>query len=157
MIIAQNSNHEKRYYKVNGLKLKFRFKNLTDMMLQEGGSPQTEQQMSEMIKENLTLSVKKGKRCFMFLSLALSLMPLIGRGDVESASNNLFVFRNFFIKFLNCSSLHIFLCNSQKRPVKTLRNKVYLIISEFLQFLIDHSVANHKSAKVFTKNITLFY
>ena len=30
-------------------------------MLQEGGSPQTEQQMSEMIKENLTLSVKKGK------------------------------------------------------------------------------------------------
>ena len=31
------------------------------MMLQEGGSPQTEQQMSEMIKENLTLSVKKGK------------------------------------------------------------------------------------------------
>ena len=30
------------------------------MMLQEGGSPQTEQQMSEMIKENLTLSVKKG-------------------------------------------------------------------------------------------------
>ena len=36
------------------------------MMLQEGGSPQTEQQMSEMIKENLTLSVKKGKRCFMF-------------------------------------------------------------------------------------------
>ena len=37
------------------------------MMLQEGGSPQTEQQMSEMIKENLTLSVKKGKRCFMLL------------------------------------------------------------------------------------------
>lgn len=36
-----------------------RFKNLTDMMLAEGGSPQTEQQMSEMIKENLTLSVKK--------------------------------------------------------------------------------------------------
>ena len=65
MIIAQNSNQEKRYYKVNGLKLKFRFKNLTDMMLQEGGSPQTEQQMSEMIKENLTLSVKKGKRCFL--------------------------------------------------------------------------------------------
>ena len=31
------------------------------MMLQEGGSHQTEQQMSEMIKENLTLSVKKGK------------------------------------------------------------------------------------------------
>ena len=30
-------------------------------MLQEGGSHQTEQQMSEMIKENLTLSVKKGK------------------------------------------------------------------------------------------------
>jgi len=30
------------------------------MMLAEGGSPQTEQQMSEMIKENLTLSVKKG-------------------------------------------------------------------------------------------------
>ena len=61
MIIAQNSNHEKRYYKANVLKLKFRFKNLTDMMLQEGGSPQTEQQMSEMIKENLTLSVKKGE------------------------------------------------------------------------------------------------
>ena len=67
MIIAHNSNHEKGYYKVNGLKLRFRFKNLTDMMLQEGGSPQTEQQMSEMIKENLTLSVKKGNRCFMFL------------------------------------------------------------------------------------------
>ena len=67
MIIAQNSNHKKRYYKVNGLKLTFRFKNLTDMMLQEGGSPQTEQQMSEMIKENLTLSVKKGKRYFMIL------------------------------------------------------------------------------------------
>ena len=32
------------------------------MMLQEGGSPQTEQQMSEMIKENLTLSVKKGNK-----------------------------------------------------------------------------------------------
>ena len=31
------------------------------MMLQEGGSHQTEQQMSEMIKENLTLSVKKGQ------------------------------------------------------------------------------------------------
>ena len=31
-------------------------------MLQEGGSPQTEQQMSEMIKENLTLSVKKGNK-----------------------------------------------------------------------------------------------
>ena len=30
-------------------------------MLQEGGSHQTEQQMSEMIKENLTLSVKKGE------------------------------------------------------------------------------------------------
>ena len=42
-------------------KLIFRFKNLTDMMLQEGGSPQTEQQMSETIKENLTLSVKKGE------------------------------------------------------------------------------------------------
>ena len=42
-------------------KLIFRFKNLTDMMLQEGDSPQTEQQMSEMIKENLTLSVKKGE------------------------------------------------------------------------------------------------
>jgi len=39
------------------------------MMLQEGGSPQTEQQMSEMIKENLTLSVKKGKN---------HALPLIG-------------------------------------------------------------------------------
>ena len=52
-----------RYSKTEKLFLNclFRFKNLTDMMLQEGGSHQTEQQMSEMIKENLTLSVKKGK------------------------------------------------------------------------------------------------
>ena len=56
-------------YLFNWLKLRFRFKNLTDMMLQEGGSPQTEQQMSEMIKENLTLSVKKGKN---------HALPLIG-------------------------------------------------------------------------------
>ena len=96
------------------------------MMLQEGGSPQTEQQMSEMIKENLTLSVKKGKNH--------TLPPY--RYSVESTSINLLFFRNFFIKFLNCSSLHIFLCNSQNRPVKTLRNKVYLIIPEFLQFHI---------------------
>ena len=55
---AQKSNI---FFVGKRLKLRLRFKNLTDMMLQEGGSPQTEQQMSEMIKENLTLSVKKGK------------------------------------------------------------------------------------------------
>ena len=57
-------------------------------MLQEGGSPQTEQQMSEMIKENLTLSVKKGKnhfphlRCFILLSLGLRLIKAPFRNQI---------------------------------------------------------------------------
>lgn len=93
-------------------KLIFRFKNLTDMMLQEGGSPQTEQQMSEMIKENLTLSVKKGE-------IRLANRALLWSADETSNQHHLFFyFRNFFIKFLNCSSLHIFLCNFQTVPSK---------------------------------------
>ena len=42
-------------------------------MLQEGGSHQTEQQMSEMIKENLTLSVKKGKNTKCIISVTYSI------------------------------------------------------------------------------------
>lgn len=34
---------------------------MTDVLLQEGGSPQTEQQLSEMIRENLSAALKDGK------------------------------------------------------------------------------------------------
>ena len=39
----------------------FRFKKMTDVLLQEGGSPQTEQQLTEMIRENLMGALKEGK------------------------------------------------------------------------------------------------
>ena len=34
---------------------------MTDVLLQEGGSPQTEQQLSEMIRDNLLSAIKDGK------------------------------------------------------------------------------------------------
>jgi len=33
---------------------------MTDVLMQEGGSPQTEQQLSEMIRENLSAALKDG-------------------------------------------------------------------------------------------------
>lgn len=35
---------------------------MTDVLLQEGGSPQTEQQLTEMIRENLMSAIKEGKK-----------------------------------------------------------------------------------------------
>ena len=89
------------------------------MMLQEGGSPQTEQQMSEMIKENLTLSVKKGKK-----------YPL-NKYSPPPLSNVLF--QKFLHQVLKLFISSYFSVQFPNRPVKTLRNKVYLIIFVLLQ------------------------
>ena len=91
------------------------------MMLQEGGSPQTEQQMSEMIKENLTLSVKKGKNIPTTITLHHH-WPL---------SN--FLFQKFLHQVLKLFISSYFSVQFPNRPVKTLRNKVYLIIFVLLQ------------------------
>ena len=40
---------------------------MTDVLLQEGGSPQTEQQLTEMIRENLMSAIKEGKKSKIYM------------------------------------------------------------------------------------------
>ena len=80
------------------------------MMLQEGGSHQTEQQMSEMIKENLTLSVKKGKSYILNKNLTFSC-------------------RNFFIN----SQSKLELCRPKLFLLQKNNHSVHILLTSYVQ------------------------